>query len=305
MTGSDAVSSDNPPWYERDEHGEILILEVPKRLKSHPEIVRRGLQLEPVDPIKIGIVYRTSHLLPPQYVIKILDTGTEELEIYQRLWQTPSPHNHTVPGEITPAEAGHPLLIMPYLSHCSFMRVLKPTPSDTLGLFVQLLEGIEFMHSLRIAHLDLCVDNIVKASNFVVHPRPDVTPGKVYIIDYGSSRQLPLEPGLQPAITLPPSQVHPPGDLKHFDPYSWDVYCASYIMRELFESLHDEQTPPWLFQRYTAWLTGNERGCLSACHCRPTARKARHVLIGIQQIVRMWERCSALVHEIALILAPG
>ncbi|KAI9069811.1 hypothetical protein FKP32DRAFT_1586611 [Trametes sanguinea] len=298
------MSSENPPWYETDERGEILMLEVPKRLKSHPEIVRRGLQLEPVQPYKIGIVYCTSHLQPPQYVVKVLDTSTEEQEIYERLWRAPSPHNHTIPGEITPAEAGHPLLITPLLSSCLCTIALEPQPSDTLGLFVQLLEGIEYMHTLRIAHLDLCLGNIVIASNSEEQPRPDLTPNKVYIIDYGSSRQLPLGPGSQPAITLPPSQVDPPGDLKHFDPYSWDVYCASHTMRRLFNFLHREQSS-WLFQRYTAWLIGNERGCVSACHCRPTARRARQVLIGVRQIVRMWERCSALYHNIAYMFIPG
>ncbi|KAJ3017870.1 hypothetical protein NUW54_g486 [Trametes sanguinea] len=238
MAGSDTMSSENPPWYETDERGEILVLEVPKRLKSHPEIVRRGLQLEPVLPFKIGIVYLTSHLQPPQYVVKVLDTSTEEREIYERLWQAPSPHNHTIPGEITPPDAGHPILITPYLTDCSLTCVLKPNPSDTLGLFVQLLEGIEYMHTLRIAHMDLCPDNIVITSHLAEQPRPDLIPNRVYIIDYGSSRQLALGPGSQPAITIGPSQVylvHPPGDLKHFDPYSWDIYCASHTMRQLFD----------------------------------------------------------------------
>ncbi|KAJ2990155.1 hypothetical protein NUW54_g8557 [Trametes sanguinea] len=77
--------SDNPPWYVQDENGEFVVLAVPLRLKEHPEIVRRGLQLEPAYPMKVGTVYRSSHHKDPQYVVKILDTDTEERDIYIRL----------------------------------------------------------------------------------------------------------------------------------------------------------------------------------------------------------------------------
>ena len=44
----------------------------------------------------------------------MLDLGTEELPIYERLLrEANSPRNHTIPCEIY--REGHPLLIMPYL----------------------------------------------------------------------------------------------------------------------------------------------------------------------------------------------
>ena len=54
--------------------------------------------------------------------------------------------------------------------------------------------------------------------------------GKVYIVDFGQSRQLALGPGRQPPIVLPPSQTQKPGDVTALDPYSFDVYCAGRLM---------------------------------------------------------------------------
>lgn len=56
---------------------------------------------------------------------------------------------------------------------------------------------------------------------------------RLYIIDFGQSRQFALGPGIQPAITLPETQVTPPKNLLHFDPYSWDMYCAGITMEYL------------------------------------------------------------------------
>ena len=55
------------------------------------------------------------------------------------------------------------------------------------------------------------------------------------MIDFGTSRQLTLGPGVHNAITLPPTQIPPPNGLKHFDPYSWDVYCLGYVFEDLME----------------------------------------------------------------------
>ncbi|KAI0349865.1 hypothetical protein OH77DRAFT_1431610 [Trametes cingulata] len=40
------MSSDNPPWFVTDpQTGDIIILEVPERLASHPDLQRRGIVL--------------------------------------------------------------------------------------------------------------------------------------------------------------------------------------------------------------------------------------------------------------------
>ena len=78
---------------------------------------------------------------------------------------------------------------------------------------------------------DLCTGNIV--AGFDKHAVQDkrIEAGKIYLIDFQTSRQFELPPGRQPAILLPETQVTPPGGIKHFDPYSWDVYCLSDVFR--------------------------------------------------------------------------
>ena len=64
---------------------------------------------------------------------------------------------------------------------------------------------------------------------------PNVERDRVYFIDFGSSLQLPLGPGYQHAITLPPSQYALTYGITRFDPYSWDVYCAALAMEQALE----------------------------------------------------------------------
>ena len=73
---------------------------------------------------------------------------------------------------------------------------------------------------------DLCLDNIVIAVPSDARSHSSLDPDKTYIIDFGQSLQLDLGPGCQPAIELPDSQVRKPPGMKHFDPYSWDMYCV-------------------------------------------------------------------------------
>ncbi|KAL7282786.1 hypothetical protein ACG7TL_004262 [Trametes sanguinea] len=231
------MSSDNPPWFAHDSNGGIAILEVPSRLKSHPEVIRRSLELEPANPMKVGVVYVTTYSKDPQYVVKILDTDSEERAIYHRLLQDlDCPRNHTIPAELTSLEAGHPLLIMPFVWLSYSYHIRKDTSLfEKLGFCLQVLEGVEYLHDHKIAHLDLCLGNVVASSNARHQPYPGLTPKKVYIIDFGSARQLSLGPGVQPAIKLPSSQMPKPRGIEYLDPYSWDVYCAADIMRDILE----------------------------------------------------------------------
>ncbi|RPD58323.1 hypothetical protein L227DRAFT_577345 [Lentinus tigrinus ALCF2SS1-6] len=57
----------------------------------------------------------------------------------------------------------------------------------------------------------------------------EVDAGKVYIIDFDTSKRLEGGPGHQHAIELPECNCKPPLGMTRFDPYSWDVYCTGKL----------------------------------------------------------------------------
>ncbi|KAI0325207.1 hypothetical protein GY45DRAFT_1330628 [Cubamyces sp. BRFM 1775] len=284
------MSSDGPPWFAYDPDGEIVYGGVPDRLLHHPEIRRRGIRL--TDAIKPGIVFRAG-LDEPAFVVKVLNTNTEEIRIYDKLLsRIRSPLNHTVPSEIY--RDGHPLLIMPYLHNLTgFLLSEDRTPARLFDIFYQLAESLEYLHSLRIAHLDVCHDNFVAASPGDAESHPAVVSRRVYIIDFDTSRQLTLGPGAHSAITLPPTQIRPPDGLKHFDPYSWDVYCLGHVFEDLMGTYpFDGKRVPGIARYVARWLIGKERGCHAACRCRPTAWAARQVLSVIRLLAPVLDLCE-------------
>ena len=82
---------------------------------------------------------------------------------------------------------------------------------------------------------DICYDNVVTALPRDVPFHSEVVPRRVYLIDFNTSKRLTLGPGAQPAITLPPTQTPPPHGLKHFDPYSWDMYCLGRLLQDVMK----------------------------------------------------------------------
>ncbi|KAI0325202.1 hypothetical protein GY45DRAFT_1261323 [Cubamyces sp. BRFM 1775] len=281
-----------PPWYDKDEHGRIDVLAIPERLRTHPEIRRRGIVL--AEPAKPGSVYTTFSLQDPQHAVKILSNETEERSIYEMLLaDIRNPRNHTIPGELT--ETGYPLLIMPRLwDYSNLHRGREWTLHETLGYFLQVVEGVEYLHRRRIAHLDLCEGNIIVSGPEDEPYHEGVGAFRIFIIDFDSAQRFPLGPGNQPAISLPPTQMPPPNGLKHFDPYAWDVYCTGHILQNIMLLNYEERTPPQVVRWYVQWLIGSERGCTTVCHCRPTARRARQVLVLIRCAVRISELWVAL-----------
>ena len=79
---------------------------------------------------------------------------------------------------------------------------------------------------------DCVTDNFMYAHDWDVanHQGSDmpVEAGKVYIMDFGQSRQFELGPGRQPAIELPASRIDAPLGMTHFDPFSWDMLSVGH-----------------------------------------------------------------------------
>ncbi|KAI0629595.1 kinase-like domain-containing protein [Trametes polyzona] len=271
------------------------LYEPPGWLKNHPELQRRGIQLTQL--LKPGFVYCTESGQGPAVAVKILDPDTDEANIYQRLESSePVPQSHTIPFELLHLERD--IVIMPSFGGIYIQPYSKWPLSQFLGVFLQVVEGVEYLHSNNIAHLDLCPGNLLFQSPRNLAPNVRGQHGNIYIIDYGASQHFPSGPGVQPAITLPETQVEPPRDLKVFDPYSWDVYCLGQIL-EVMISLRYAQAPvethPWILRRMVRWLYGNERGCTGVCRCRPTARTARKVLTVVRHAIAVVEYIGGLL----------
>lgn len=66
----------------------------------------------------------------------------------------------------------------------------------------------------------------------------DVVENRLYIIDFDSSKQFTLGPGVQSAIVLPETQTDKPNGLEVLDPYSWNVYCIGRTLEGIINVRH-------------------------------------------------------------------
>ncbi|TBU48898.1 hypothetical protein BD309DRAFT_911182 [Dichomitus squalens] len=280
-------------------------LRVPDFLQSHSELRRRGVTLATA--IKPPVVYETALDEIPPMVVKVLNPDNEEAGVLEKFQTDLRSPNHVIPGEVI--RSTPPLLLMPCILELKNIDLYKAPLTVLVNLFLQILEGVDHLHSQRVAHLDLCTGNITAAfDEHAVHDRR-IEAGKIYLIDFQTSRQLKLRPGEQPAVLLPKTQVPPPGGMKHFDPYSWNVYCLGNVFQRRLK-LYSFGRPgePWIIRRYIQWLTGTERGCVAVCHCRPTARRALNMLIVIRWVVRtyetLWRLSSLIISVMGCDVAP-
>ncbi|PIL34771.1 hypothetical protein GSI_02558 [Ganoderma sinense ZZ0214-1] len=255
--------------------------DVPDWLKDHQDLRARDIKL--FQGMKLdGNIFCTARPYGstiPQFVVKVLDPATEESSINERLQDNPSPPNHGLPSEVISSEPR--LLVMPYVDNLGMLVFVDRPTSFIIDIFHQIVEvllpllrtdaraltsgrvqGVEYLHQLRIAHLDICFDNVACALPHQAASDARLVEGRVYLIDFHTSRQLSLGPGRQPPIVLPPSQEKKPPGVAMLDPYSFDVYCTGKLMQEIlmYTSL-EEPDLPWIPRRFAQWLVGNERGC--------------------------------------------
>ncbi|KAH9846054.1 hypothetical protein C2E23DRAFT_744990 [Lenzites betulinus] len=285
----------NPPWYVFSPDGEFDPGAIPDRLLHHPELQERGMV--PVVPINPGVVFSTATY--PDFVIKVLNTDREELAIYNRLLNDMKrSNNHTIPFELT--RTGHPLLIMPYIDSILSMYHRNWSPREAMDVILQFVEGIDYLHSLHIVHMDICRMNVMAGTGeHVTAPlHQDVVKNRLYIIDFDSSKQFALGPGVQPAITLPETQTAKPNGLELLDPYSWDVYCIGRTLEGIVKYQYERSNnqPSWIVEQYIRWLIGNERGCPGVCRCRPTARTALRAIKLLVRVVDAMEGYRRMAH---------
>ncbi|KAI0737952.1 hypothetical protein C8Q80DRAFT_287697 [Daedaleopsis nitida] len=238
------------------------MLAPPEWLENHPELTHRNIVLEA--PLKPFCAWRTNFLKSiPQYAVKVIPSdGTEE-----------------------------PFLIMPCLESLPIHDRRTCSTRPFLNIFRQVIEGIEFLHRLQIAHMDMYDGQVLMATERDLADHKELEADKIYIIDFGTALRLQYGPGYQPAVGLPETCCKPPLGMTRFDPYSWDIYCTGIMLKSVAEqtSYITKQDVPWIVWRYTDWLIGKERGCTTLCHCRPSARRARQVLVAILCAIRIWD----------------
>ncbi|RPD58322.1 hypothetical protein L226DRAFT_536729 [Lentinus tigrinus ALCF2SS1-7] len=131
-----------------------LTFNSPEWLNEHPELIRRGIEL--VGPLKPYCVWQTGHdSWTPNYAVKLVPPGCEEVEIYEQLHRlNPAPPNHTLPCDVISSGVHPPFLIMPYLDKIvGHPYTRKWDLLQILDFFRQVIEGIEFLHDLNIAHM--------------------------------------------------------------------------------------------------------------------------------------------------------
>ncbi|TBU38118.1 hypothetical protein BD309DRAFT_1004540 [Dichomitus squalens] len=223
---------------DEDEHP---LLKVPDFLKNHPELQSRGINL--TLPLKPFAVYQTDPL-----------AGTG----FARLQMNLESPNHMIPAEVVRSPSQPPLLLMPCLSRIDSVPFHNASLNFLLSFFHQIAEGLEYLHRHRIAHLDMCPDNLVLAHDRHTVADRRVEGKKVYIIDFHTSRQLESPPGTQPAIVLPYTQIDFPSGIKHFDPYSWDVYCLGHVFENRLQVFCHSRPEPLIVRWLIRWLIGTE-----------------------------------------------
>ncbi|KAI0764694.1 hypothetical protein C8Q74DRAFT_1335441 [Fomes fomentarius] len=272
----------------------------PQWLREHPTITAKRILLQV--PVKPYCVWSTDVCYGTPYAVKIVKAGSEEADIYDLLHRLrPASANHTLPCDVIRGE--HTILIMPFLQTLLYDSTWVEL-DRMLDFFRQVLEGLDFLHGLHIAHLDIYDSQFLIGHQDDAAIHEQVVPEKVYMIDFGSSKRLAKGPGQQSAIELPQTNCRAPLQMSLFDPYSWDIYCTGVFFKSLIEEVYRDQPIPWVLRRYTQWLIGEERGCTAVCHCRPSAHRAHKVLSVICWTVSVWKHCTRPIYFVRNLFRP-
>ena len=105
-------------------------------------------------------------------VVKLLRVRSYELEILQHLHSIESPYNHTIPLLDTLKLNAGTFIFLPEATPLELGFAFGKFRNDVLDFSRQLIDGIAYLHSRGIAHLD------IKPQNIVAFPK------QLFIIDF-------------------------------------------------------------------------------------------------------------------------
>ncbi|TFK78954.1 hypothetical protein K466DRAFT_606522 [Polyporus arcularius HHB13444] len=247
----------------------------PDWLVHHPALAARAISLE--SPwCQAPRVWRTVEDVEgnwdaPCYVVKVLVPGSVEAPVYELLASDGLAHAHIIPAEVVRDERSDFLLMPALLDPFAIPR--RWDTEEVLDFCHQVLQGIEDLHAVKIAHLDIHEGNVLMATSYEATRHANTKAGTIYLIDFGSSRVLARGPGEQEPIELPPSAVPKFADRPVFDPYAWDMYCVGVLFTSILEV--SNPIPEQLLGSnpdLPGSTTDNDRPELAAPHARDICR---------------------------------
>ncbi|OCH89533.1 hypothetical protein OBBRIDRAFT_804669 [Obba rivulosa] len=175
------------------------------------------------------------------YVAKSLPNDSNELDVFRTLLTLRSPRNHVIPCELLPC-AKSTVALMPWLEAVIVPQIPLFHGTVTLvDILSQLIEGLQFMHDHRIVYGDMASMNMVTwegwcAKEFYSCP---IVRGRIYFIDFGSSRCFPKGPGEGLRImdwSTFRGRLIPPEGKDEVDPYAYDVYSLGETMYQFCQT---------------------------------------------------------------------
>ncbi|KAI0355670.1 hypothetical protein OH77DRAFT_1424615 [Trametes cingulata] len=234
-------------------------------------------------------------------ILKLVDNGSSEHEIYKRIQQAPSSFtdNAEFPCVLPPLAIletlnAYSFIVMPMWGSPIHVEDME-TVGEVLNFIECVLRGVKYLHSLRIAHRDICDHNIVVNCH-----RPGAKSGQyrellrehcrssraLYaLIDYDQSLQLPQETSLT-SCRRPTSESgagaawYKPTDVDlgepYYNPFAFDVGATGYLFRRfLVEAVVAVPGLAALFDRLTDHSASR----------RPTAEEALSFFHSIESQV--------------------
>ncbi|KAI0369716.1 hypothetical protein BV20DRAFT_996622 [Pilatotrama ljubarskyi] len=192
-------------------------------------------------------------------VLKLVDNGSAEHEIYRCIQQTPTPFTDSTqfpcvlpPLAILDTPYEYSLIVMPMWGS-PICLVDMETVEEVLNFIECLLRGLKYLHNLRIAHRDICEHNIVVNCH---SPGVEGEPyremlrkhcrggGVLYaLMDYDQSLRLPQDTSLT-SCRRPASESsagaawYKPTDIDlgepYYNPFAFDVGATGYLFRRFF-----------------------------------------------------------------------
>ena len=153
---------------------------------------------------------------------------TDEITIIKHLQSFESPQNHSPTGTICHYLNRGALLFTRYLGVpvLSYRRLSQ----HLISIVRQVLEGVAFMHSKRVAHMDL------KSSHVIIDKD-----AKVWIVDYDLSEIIDGAEQVVSGFRGTRGWTAPEVGRRPYDPFLADVWATGKVIQQLCDECVDHQ----------------------------------------------------------------